>query len=137
MHKGGVDLFRVYDTEKKKWLTDGVYLNQRGELFYIKESFLSLIKKLVGLNSDRYIFHMYIGLEDKNNNSVYEGDYLKAVVAEDEVVIGMVAYETRLASYVILCPNRKEFFSLGKYLSDRIEVIGNVFDNEDLKNEIS
>ena len=32
--------YRVYDDDRKEWVKEDVYLNQNGELFKIKQSFL-------------------------------------------------------------------------------------------------
>ena len=118
--------FRVFDTEKKKWIKENVYMNLDGELFLIKQSLFGMTK--VPLDANRYINHNAIDLYDKNQNQVYEGDYVKARVADDRTVIGMVVFAYELSSYIILCTDLGEFFTLGSDISSEIEVIGNVFD---------
>lgn len=134
-------LFRIYNTEEKKWETDNIYMNQNGKLFKIKQSVFGMIKVPLALDSEKYVCHLEIGLCDKNKKSIYEGDYIKGVVDEEEgqrIITGLVAYAQHLSSYVILCYDTDEYFPLGEYVSDRIEVIGNVFDNKDeFKNEES
>ena len=121
-------LFRIYNTEEKKWETDNIYMNQNGKLFKIKQSVFGMIKVPLALDSEKYVCHLEIGLCDKNGTSIYEGDYLKAKVAEDRTIVGLVAYANHLSSYVILCYDTDEYFTLGEYVSEYIEIIGNVFD---------
>ena len=121
-------MFRVYDTEKKRWVKDNLYLNSDGELFLIKQSLFGMSKVPLALSEDKYIYHQDINLFDKNNVLVYEGDYIKAKVSEDREVIGMVTYAFELSAYVILCVDSDEFYTLGSQVCDYIEVIGNVFD---------
>lgn len=128
-------MFRIYDTEKKKWIKDNIYLNQNGELFKIKQSVFGMIKMPLALDSERYVCHLEIGLPDRNGTSIYEGDYLKAIVAEDRVITGLVAYANHLSGYVIFCFDSNEYFELGEYMSDRIEIVGNVFDGYKELNE--
>ena len=122
-------MFRVYDIEKKKWIKDNIYLNSDGELFLIKRSIFGWIKRLIALSADKYIYHRTIDLYDKNGAPVYEGDYIRANVAEDKEVIGLVAYAHELSAYVILCVDSDEFYTLGSNVSSEISVIGNVFDD--------
>ena len=120
--------FRVYDTEKKVWIKNNIYLNQNNELFLIKQSLFGMVKVPLALDADRYIYHRDINLYDKENVLVYEGDYIKAQVTEDKTVIGLVSYAEELSAYVILCIDSDEFYTLGSEICEYIEVIGNVFD---------
>lgn len=120
--------YRVYDNEQKKWTKDNIYLSPDGELFKIKQSVFGWFKVPLELSQDRYIYHIDIGLFDKNDTLVYEGDYIKAQVSKNKSVIGLVAYATELSSYIILCDDNNEFYSLGSDISQDIEIIGNVFD---------
>lgn len=120
-------MFRVYDNKEQKWVKDDIYLNPNDELFMVKKSLLGS-QTLNLLSQYQYIFHKDIGICDKNNNLVYEGDYIKAQVEENRAVIGLVAYATELSSYIILCVDSDEFYTLGSEVSSEIEIIGNVFD---------
>ena len=122
-------MFRVYNTEKKKWIKDNIYLNLDGELFLIKHSIFGWVKRLIVLPTDKYICHKAIDLYDKNGTMVYEGDYIRAQVDNDRAVIGLVAYAHELSAYVILCVDTDEFYTLGSDVSEDIQVIGNVFDD--------
>jgi hypothetical protein len=57
------------------------------------------------------------------------GDYVKAQVAEDREATGLVTYAQELSSYVILCFDTEEYFTLGTEVCEFIEVVGNVFDD--------
>lgn len=120
--------YRVFDTEKKVWLKDNICLNPDGELFKIKKLIFGIVKTLIALSSDRYIYHRDINLYDKDGALIYEGDYILASVAEDKEVIGLVCYAHELSSYVILVESTQEFFTLGSEITEYIKVIGNVFD---------
>ena len=120
--------YRVYDNEQKKWVRDNIYLTPDGELFLIKKSLFGTVKVPLALSQDRYIYHKAIDLSDKNKKEIYEGDYIKAQVGEDKSVIGLVAFATELSSYVILCVDSDEFYTLGSEVTEHIEEIGNVFD---------
>ena len=120
--------YRVYDTEKKKWVKDNIFLSPDGELFLIKKSMFGMVKVPLALSQDRYIYHKAIDLWDKNKKQVYEGDYIKANVGEDRFMIGLVAFAHEFSSYVILCVDSDEFYTLGSQVCELIEVVGNTFD---------
>lgn len=121
-------VYRVYDNKRKKWIKNGVYLSPNGELFKIKQGVLGLTKVPLTLDGERYIYHQAIDLYDKHQKQVYEGDYICAQVDKDKSVIGLVAFAHELSSWVILCVDSDDFFTLGSETTEFIEVIGNVFD---------
>lgn len=120
-------MFRVYDNKLKKWVKNDICLRPDGELMLIKRSMFGSVK-LTLLSSSRYVYHRDIDLYDKAEVLVYEGDYIKAHVDENKDVIGVVAYAAELSSYVILCVDSDEFYTLGSEVCEYIEVVGNVFD---------
>lgn len=119
--------YRVFDNERKEWVKKNVYLTPNDELFLIKQSLFGMIKVPLALDANRYIYHKDINLYDKNGILVFEGDYIRARVAEDKEEIGLVSYAHELSAYVILCVDNDTFYTLGSNVSSEIEVIGNVF----------
>lgn len=119
--------YRVYDKKKKRWVEDNIYLTPDGELIESKKSLFG--NKLTFVSQDRYVYQKYIELNDKNDTPIYIGDYLEAKVSEDRIVKGMVTFATELSSYIILCFDSEEYFTLGTEVCDLIEVVGNVFDD--------
>ena len=123
--------YRVYDKKKKKFVTDNVYLTPDGELVESKRSLFG--SKMTFVDQNRYVYQKYIELNDKNDVCVFMGDYVKAQVAEDREITGLVTFAPELSSYVILCFDSDEYFTLGTEVCQLIEVVGNVFD--DLKKD--
>ena len=121
-------MFRVYDNVEKCWVNDNIYLSPNDELFKIKQSLFGMVKVPLALDSERYIYHRDINLQDKNGEEIYEGDYVQARVDKDKEEIGLVCYAHELSSYVILCANNDTFYTLGSDVSSEIIKIGNVFD---------
>lgn len=119
--------YRVYDKKKKKFVTDNIFLTPDGELVESKKSLFG--NKLTFVDQDRYVYQKYIELNDKNDTPIYMGDYLKARVAEDREINGLVTFSTELSSYVILSFDTDEYFTLGESVREFIEVSGNVFDD--------
>jgi hypothetical protein len=119
--------YRVYDKKKRKFVSDNVYLTPEGELVESKKSLFS--SKMTFVDQNRFVFQKYIELSDKNDVPIYMGDYVEAHVAEDKVITGLVTFSTELSSYVILCFETDEYFTLGESIKDLIRVTGNVFDD--------
>lgn len=120
--------YRVYDSEKRCWIKDNIYLTPNGELFLIKRSALGWTKLPLALSQERYVHHRAIDLWDKEDVQVYEGDYVQAQVDGNRSVVGLVTFASELSSYVILCVDSDEFYTLGSEVTEFIQVIGNVFD---------
>lgn len=120
--------FRVYDKKKKRFVTDNIFLTQDGELVEPKKSLFG--NKLTFVDQNRYVYQKYIELNDKNGTPIYMGDYVKAQVAEDKEIVGLATFSTELSSYVILCFETEEYFTLGDSVSHLIEVVGNVFNDK-------
>ena len=120
--------YRVFDNEQKCWVKDNIYLNPNGEIFKIKQSLFGMIKVPLALDSERYIYHRDIGLQDKDGNEVFEGDYIQAKVDENRSVVGLVVFAQELSAYVILCVDSDEFYTLGSEVTEFIQVVGNVFE---------
>lgn len=118
-------MYRVFDKKRGQWIDD-VVKDMQDDLYKIKKGIFG--EKLIYLNSDEYVCHNAFDLYDKNNMQVFEGDYLRAEVDKDKIVIGLVAFVNDLSAYVILVEPTQEFFTLGSETMEHIEVIGNVFD---------
>ena len=123
--------FRVYDKKKKKFVSDNIFLTPDGELIESKKSLFG--NKLTFVDQDRFVYQKYIELNDKNNTPIFMGDYVNANVAEDKTITGLVTFSTELSSYVILCFETEEYFTLGESVVEFIEVVGNVFDDSKKK----
>ena len=126
--------FRVWDKREKKWLHDNIYLNPEGELLKMCKSALGLSKPTF-VAQDRYIYQKSIDLYDRNNKEIYVGDYLEAEVSDNKIVKGMVTFAPELSSYIILCDESSEYFTLGESICKYIRIVGNVFEGDILKNE--
>lgn len=119
-------MFRVYDKKRKRFIQDNIYLTPDGELVESKKALWG--NKMTFIDGNRFVYQRYIGLEDRNNKRIYIGDHLRAQVAEDKVITGIVTFAEELSAYIILCFDTDEYFTLGTQVCDLIEVVGNVFD---------
>ena len=120
-------MYRVYDNLEDEWVAKDVYLAPNGNLVMIKQV-MGLFKSPIVLDSNRFIYHRSIGLQDVNGIEVFEGDYIQAKIDEDKSVIGLVVFAEELAAYIVLVEETNEFYTLGSDVADLIEIVGNVFD---------
>lgn len=121
-------MYRVYDNKSKKWVREGIYLSPNNDLSTSKKALFGA-EKLSLASDNQYIWQMDIGLVDKNNKLVFEGDICKC---KDGVFTGVVAYVREHASYFLLDNEHMTYYPLGIDYMDMIEVIGNVLENQDL-----
>ena len=120
--------YRVYDKKKKRFVTDNIFLTTDGELVESKKSLFG--NKMTFVDQNRFVYQKYIELDDSNDVPIYMGDYVEANVAEDKMITGLVTFSSELSSYVILCFETEEYFTLGESVRSLIRVVGNVFDEK-------
>lgn len=118
-------MYRVYDKKKNKFVQDNIFLTPEGDLVESKRSIFG--NKLTFIDQNRFVYQKSIDLYDKNKKLIFVGDYIKAQVAEDREIIGVVTFAEELSAYIILCFETDEFFTLGTDVCEFIEIIGNVF----------
>ena len=121
-------MIRVFDNVEKKWIRENIYLSPNNDLFISKRLPFG-IEKLSLVSDSRYIWHKDIGLNDKNNKLIFEGDICKA---QDGVFTGVVAYVREQASYYLLDDEHMKYYPLGIEYMEMVEVIGNVCENKNL-----
>lgn len=119
--------YRVYDKKKRKFITDNIFLTPDGELVESKKSLFG--NKITFVDQNRFVYQKHIELNDKNDTPIYVGDYLKAQIAQDKEISGLVTYSEQLSSYVILSFTTDEYYTLGESVRELIEIDGNVFDD--------
>ena len=121
-------MYRVFNNKEKCWVREGIYLSPNNDLSTSKKALFGT-EKLSLASDNRYTWHRDIGLYDKNNKLVFEGDICKC---KDGVFIGVVSYVREHAAYYLLDDEHMTYYPLGAEYMDMVEVIGNVLENQDL-----
>ena len=129
--------FRVFDFFKKCWVKSWVDHCSQSITFLPEESDTDehTVEFFDAFNGSEFIFQQFIGLKDKNNKEIYEGDILHHVFdgasypkeARDEILTcvwgkhsGLYSFENHNAEYY------------WAEIANRCEVIGNIFENPEL-----
>lgn len=75
----------------------------------------------------------YTGLQGKNGRKIFEGDIVRRIDLHNvkEPSVGFIEYDTENTSFLIHWANIQKYSATFPW-KDRIEIIGNVFDNPEL-----
>lgn len=127
-------MFRVRNIEKDKWEIGEFYVSHDGVLVKVnrEKSMFGNEKISIKLLSDvKYVWQQDTGYSDKHGNYIYEGDICKITVG-DEHIVCVVAYIPSRASYMLLDNKYSAYYTFHNEVREQIEVVGNVFDNDNL-----
>ncbi len=124
-------LFRAKRLDDGKWL-EGYY----AEFKQLPNSCIYYIYKNHTLvdDVDPSTVCQYTGLTDKNGKRIFEGDIIKRTdlhILTEEPSIGFIEYDTDNTSFLIHWTDVVNYSATFTW-KDRIEVIGNTFDNPEL-----
>ena len=131
--------FRVWDIKYKDWMKDDcIGIDATGQILTYRQGGMIGSCWIQDENKD-FIIQQFIGLLDKNNKEIYEGDLVNVTlramgavaVSKDEspdIRLGYIFYEENTCAFrVQLKANQYCIFGGGD-----LEVIGNVFENQEL-----
>lgn len=134
--------FRVWNNKSKSWIhspnknpsLDGV--NLFGETILLG-GFMDKVS-IEDLND--CIALQYTGLNDKNEREIFEGDIVKFHYfgfdggETDNLKIGHIFYDSKLCSFVIETQDNNCFYfgDTSHFEEPCIEILGNIYENQDL-----
>lgn len=126
-------MFRVFDTLNGVWCDPHEILVScyDGKLLTCGNAVFGL-RKLTDLQEGRYIVHECIGVCDKEETPIYEGDICKLESSSGDCIYCTVAYEPNRAAYLLFDEEHEVYYQFDEYIVNDMTVIGNVFDNPEM-----
>lgn len=126
---------------KNRFISFRAWNRESKSLYFV--SCLNLVKGVMSFyaedqsiyhNSDKMLLMQYAGLQDKNDQEIFEGD-ICFVKAMDW--LGVIKFDERVGAFLLFVKNKTKKRSvkfIGEPLSDvyQYEVIGNIFENPEL-----
>lgn len=126
--------FKAWDRKEKKMLPDVGFLDSDGGRTIITRASMSGGHEYFDMNDlwqndFRFILMQFTGLKDCNGKEIYEGDIIE--IEDDLNVRGIVRYDEESAMFM------EDEFSLFEILNAgcSIKVIGNIYENPELRRE--
>jgi uncharacterized phage protein (TIGR01671 family) len=111
--------FRMWDTEGKQFMNDS----------RVVESSISRLEKN---GKERFIFLQYTGLKDKKCFDIYEGDITREYDDEFGEILSVVVFENGMFQFKEVGYKGNDLLLLYESCN-YIEIIGNIYENPELK----
>jgi uncharacterized phage protein (TIGR01671 family) len=90
-----------------------------------------------GSGGDDYVIQQYTGLNDSNDDPIYEGDILKNHYDVGNNIIGQVLYESDHGGYIFQWKRKgrgQDYKNLNCDVAFESVIVGNIFENPELLN---
>ena len=125
--------YKCYDKKAKKIRNIvEIVFNDKGNVKLIWVKGYDIIEqKEIQIKLERdFILMQYTGLKDKNGKEIYEGD----IIQYEDIYKGVVIYSEKYTQFVLKETDiiADECETLGEFNIKVFEVIGNIYDNQEL-----
>lgn len=122
--------FRAWDTEEKSYVKDPILFDNFVNVYVVCEKSRTERGTCLITGKPNVIFEQYIGLKDKNDKYIYEGDIV--LVDNRDYSPYIVVYREWDCSFIGENDDREEIVRICNKTPQRYEVIGNIHENSEL-----
>ncbi|HEM2541791.1 TPA: hypothetical protein U0398_000828 [Streptococcus suis] len=131
--------FRFWDREKGCFVDDSLYLDSLGNVhrdvtvdFFGPEAIENPIRPIECIE-----VMQSTGLFDKNGKEIFESDIVKwEHIDTGQLVRGIVKYDTELGFWGMTDVRFNDLRSIGYLTNQRVTVLGNIYENPELVDEL-
>lgn len=127
--------FRAWDSAKKEMFKDTFAITESGQVVVVEQESVASSPDYVFV--DHLVIMQSTGLKDKNGKEIFEGD-----IISDGHTSRDIRHHQTLGFYTIDGNGVEGFFGdtasledfeeVSKYISENIEIIGNIYENKDI-----
>lgn len=126
--------FRSKSISTGKWLYGCLLKNEEGKFAVVKPFKVNMDNECSCCEVDEETICQYTGLHDKNSKEIYEGDIVLQQGYNGKKMPMVVRFEN--GAFIVGYHKGSSTRKTPMLVSSKCEVIGNIYDNKDLLNEI-
>ena len=126
--------FRAWDSAKKEMFKDTFAITESGQVVVVEQEDVMSPPDYVFV--DHLVIMQSTGLFDKNGREIFEGDIIAngpdVMCMKRHNTLGFYVEKKGRVEFIADCAVLEEFEEDAKEIADSLEIIGNIFENQEL-----
>ena len=126
--------FRAWDIAKKEMFKDTFAITESGQVVVVEQEDVMSPPDYVFV--DHLVIMQSTGLFDKNGREIFEGDIIAngpdVMCMKRHNTLGFYVEKKGRVEFIADCAVLEEFEEDAKEIADSLEIIGNIFENQEL-----